>query len=343
MGRSSIGGDGTVVITGGNRGLGYRCAEEILASRRSWRVILASRNETEATRGAQRIALATGNPNVEVMRLDLASLSSVRRFARRLAARDDLPPLRAVTCNAGLQVVSGTTYTEDGFETTFGVNHLGHYLLVNLLLEQLTAPARIVFVASGTHDPAKRTGMPAPRYRSAQALAHPEGHPDPSEKDESLGKIGRRRYTTSKLCNVYAAYELDRRLHGEGFSMPQTPITANAFDPGLMPGTDLTRDYGPAARFVVERALPKLLPLIGPLGLNINTVETSGKNLARLVLDPQLEGISGKYFEGSKEIRSSELSYDPRNAAELWDTSAALVGLRPDETPLRIAVAASEK
>ena len=329
----------TVIITGGNRGLGYQAAKNIAASGEGWRVVIATRDQAGAAGAAERLVEETGNPNVEAMRLDLASLSSVRGFAGEFATREDLPPLRAVVCNAGLQVVNGTTYTEDGFETTFGVNHLGHYLLVNLLLREMSAPARVVYVSSGTHDPKQRTGMPEPRYLGAAALARPEESPDPAE--ESSSTVGRRRYTTSKLSNIYATYELDRRLRAEGLSTAGAPVTANAFDPGLMPGTGLARDYSPGARFVWERILPRLLPLFGLVGININSVESSGKALARLVLNPNLEDISGQYFEGEKEIRSSELSYDRANAAELWETSAELVGLKPEERLLRTASHAS--
>jgi NAD(P)-dependent dehydrogenase (short-subunit alcohol dehydrogenase family) len=303
--------------------------------------VIAARDQAGAARAAKRLAEETGNPEVEAMRLDLASLSSVRGFAEEFAAREDLPPLRAVINNAGLQVVNGTTYTEDGFETTFGVNHLGHFLLVNLLLREMSAPARVVYVSSGTHDPKQRTGTPEPRYRSLIELVHPDEYPDPAEEDESLSTVGRRRYTTSKLLNIYATYELDRRLRAEGLSTTAAPITVNAFDPGLMPGTGLARDYSPGARFVWNRILPRLLPLFGLFGVNINSVESSGRNLARLVLDPKLEGVSGRYFEGEKEIRSSELSYDRANAAELWETSAELANLRTEETPLRPASHAS--
>ncbi len=333
--------DKTVVVTGSNRGLGYQAARSIAASGVGWRVVIAARDRAGSAGAAERLAEETGNPNVEAMALDLASLSSVRAFAEEFAAREDLPPLRAVVLNAGLQVVNGTTYTEDGFETTFGVNHLGHFLLVNLLLKELTTPARLVYVSSGTHDPEQRSGMPDPRYRSLAALVHPAKYPDPAEEGEGPGTVGRRRYTTSKLLNVYTTYELDRRLRAAGLSTAAAPITVNAFDPGLMPGTGLARDYGPVARFVSNRILPGLRPLIGLLGVNTNSVESSGKNLARLVLDPELEGVSGRYFEGEKEIRSSGLSYDRKNAAELWEASTELVHLRPEETTPRLASHAS--
>jgi NAD(P)-dependent dehydrogenase (short-subunit alcohol dehydrogenase family) len=328
----------TVIITGGNRGLGYACARAIATSHTNWHVIIASRNQQQATQAVTTLRAATGNQHIEQMPLDLASLNSVRAFVRDFAACE-LPPLRAVVCNAGIQVVSGTTYTQDGFETTFGVNCLGHFLLVNLLLRHLVAPAQIVFVSSGTHYPGNQdflsrlTGVMPPRYRHARALAWPEKYPDAGESDESPRAVGTRRYSTSKLCNLFYAYELSRRLQSEGHSTPEHPIAVNAFDPGLMAGTQLARDHSAFERFGWNVILPALrfaLP-------NAHSSNTSGKALARLVLDPALEGISGKYFEEMNERTSSEESYNLQEAAELWEASAALVKLQPAETILRVS------
>jgi NAD(P)-dependent dehydrogenase (short-subunit alcohol dehydrogenase family) len=179
-----------VVVTGGNAGLGYECAKGIAGAGPEWRVVLAVRSHEKGERAARAIAEETGNPNVEAMGLDLASLASVRSFARELARRNDLLPLQALVCNAGLQVVSGTTYTENGLEESFGVNHLAHFLLVNLLLRQLEAPARIVFVSSGTHDPERRTGMPAPRYRARGRWRTRKGTPTPMRGARAPAKSG---------------------------------------------------------------------------------------------------------------------------------------------------------
>ncbi len=323
----------TVVITGGNSGLGYECAHAIASAHAGWHVIIASRSQEKASEAVQKLIKETGHVQIEAMALDLASLDSVRSFVQVLAERN-LPPLQAVVCNAGIQVVSGTTYTKDGFETTFGVNHLGHFLLVNLLLQHLVAPARIVFVSSDTHNPTKRTGMPAPWYRNPEALAWPEKYPDPTEQTDKPDIIGRRRYTTSKLCNLLCTYELVRRLEDEGNSTH--PLTVNAFDPGAMPDTGLSRDWPASSRFIFNTILPPLVPLIRLTGLNVNTVSTSGKHLARLVLDPQLINVTGKYFSGLHEIPSSQESYDPEKARELWEESTELVKLASDEAHLPI-------
>ena len=87
-------------------------------------------------------------------------------------ARTDLPPLHALICNAGIQFNAGLVNTEDGYETTWAVNHLGHFLLVLLLLDKIQKPGRIVVVSSGTHDPLQKSGMPDPIYKDAETIAH---------------------------------------------------------------------------------------------------------------------------------------------------------------------------
>ena len=202
-------------------------------------------------------------------------------------------------------MVSGTEWTEDGVEMTFGVNHLGHFALVQGLLDELAHPARIVVVSSGTHDPSKHTGMPDPRYTSAVDLAQPRA--------EQVD--GRRRYTTSKLCNVLFTYELDRRLGHGGQG-----VAVNAFDPGLMPGSGLARDYPPLQRLAWRYLLPALRVLPG-----VRSTRTSGRYLAALTSDARFDGVSGEYFDGLRPIRSSADSYDRSKALDLWETSERLL------------------
>lgn len=294
--------DRTVIITGANAGLGLECARRVLARNDSWHVVLAVR---DMERGAAAVADLAAPGRCTVMRCDLGSLASVADFVESFRGAE-LPPLHAVVCNAGLQVVDGTQRTADGIEMTFGVNHLGHFALVNGLLTQLVAPARVVVVGSGTHDPAKFTGMPHPVYASADELAHPSA---PVE--------GRRSYTTSKLCNLLFAYELDRRL-GHGAD----GITVTAFDPGLMPGSGLAREYPPVQKFLWRFAFPLLRVLP-----NVNSARTSGIRLAALAVDPAFEGVTGTYFEGAKAIDSSRDSHDRVKATDLWDSSERLVQL----------------
>jgi NAD(P)-dependent dehydrogenase (short-subunit alcohol dehydrogenase family) len=301
----------TVLITGGTGSLGYETAKAIAGASRALTVVITGRGAQAGERAAAELEAATGGC-VRGMALDLGSLDDVRRFAKELTTAQ-LPPLRAVVCNAGIQSVSGTALTAEGYELTFGVNHLAHFLLVRELLAHLVEPARIVFVASGTHDPAKLTGMPVPAYTSARQLAFPDG-----THAGSPNAIGRRRYTTSKLCNVLMTYELARRLETE---RPGESITVNAFDPGLMAGTGLARDYGPVQAFAWKYVMPALVVVPG---LNVHTPRHSGAALARLVLDESLTRTTGRYFEGRKEIRSSVDSYDRAKQLDLWDTSVEL-------------------
>jgi hypothetical protein len=110
-------------------------------------------------------------------------------------------------------------------------------------------------------------------------------------------------------------------------------VTANAFNPGLMPGTGLARDYNPLQRFAWNYVLPVIRPLSRSF-ISMNSVNESGHALARLVLDASLERVSGKYYSGITEKPSSKESYDLQKACELWDTSASLVKLTQEENLL---------
>ncbi len=318
----------TAIITGGNTGLGYVCASRLLddaSGATPWNVVIACRDPERARDAVERLRqeakTAGSSATVEAMRLDLASFKSVREFAGLLGRRLDageLPPVHALVCNAGMQSGGKKTFTADGFESTFGVNHLGNFLLVNLLLPRLAPPARIAVVASGVHDPAQKTGMPAPAWNDPTALA--KGDLGPLGTQDSPTKNGQRSYTTSKLANIYFSHELASRL--------SAGVTVNAFDPGMMPGTGLAREAAAPLRFVWNQVLPRVIPLLRRmLSPNIHTPAESGAALAHLVLDPALEGTSGKYFEGTREIRSSNESYDRARAKGLWQASAALTGL----------------
>ncbi|PBQ33940.1 hypothetical protein CNR22_19865 [Sphingobacteriaceae bacterium] len=123
----------TVLITGGNAGLGYACATELLKSKKGahWHVVIACRDQQRANEAVGKLkTLAGKDARVEAMALDLASFASIRNFAAEVKSKlnnGSLPPLHGIVCNAGVQSGTTKTYTKDGFETTFGVNHLGHF------------------------------------------------------------------------------------------------------------------------------------------------------------------------------------------------------------------------
>lgn len=298
----------TFIVTGGNTGLGFECASALAADDNAL-VVIACRDVEKGEQAALQMKHSGGN--VRVLPLDLASQASIHAFVDTVR-KSQFPPLAGVICNAGGQNVASPTTTDEGYETTFAVNHLGHYLLTRLLLPEFSYGARITIVSSGTHDPREKTGMPPPRYSSAEAVAH----------DLEPGmKAGMRRYTTSKLCNVYCTYEYARRFAASPDTRVQS-LRVNAFDPGLMPATGLARTYSPPLRFISRYILPALSLFVS----NVHSPSTSGRRLALLASGGE-GATTGKYFSNGRDVRSSVASYDTHNARDLWDWSAGATGL----------------
>ena len=316
----------TIIITGANRGLGYATAR-ILASDKAQTMVLAGRNLHHLTEAAQRIQALTGNTHLLPMLLDLADIASVRKFSTEFRSRN-LAPLATIICNAGISKPTVQERSADDFEMMFAVNHLGHFLLVNLLLNYLMPPARIIFVSGGAQDPAHARGpMLPPRYVKAEWLAYPE-------RDTSLptddAHAGAQVYTNSKLCNILCAYEFARRLESSGLSIPGQPITVNAFNPGLVAGTGLGRNEKALMRFTWFY----LLPVISRSMQFGRTPAQAGSDLAYLATAPELACVTGKYFSGRDMADSSAESYDQSKAVDLWQTSIELSQLQPEESPL---------
>ena len=297
--------DKTVIITGANSGLGFVAARTIAQFGKGWHVILACRDGAKGEAAKQRLLDSASRSTISVLELDLASLQSVREFVEQFKTAE-LPPLRGLINNAGVQSLSREIHlTKDGFEVTFGTNHLGHFLLTNLLLPSLQEPARIIVVSSGTHDPDSIDGkFSKPVFLGAKRLAKPE-----SEKEMR----GLQRYATSKLANILFAYECARGLKDTG-------ITANVFDPMATPDTSLIKNP-------IIRSISRQTWILNMLGIKTSTQEISGTAMARLLLDANLEYTSGKYFRVSDEVKSSKQSYDTKLAAQLWADSLELTGI----------------
>ena len=295
--------DKTIILTGGTRGLGLAAARVLARDPRNHVVITG--------RDAARTAEAAARVGAHGLVLDLGSLASIDRFSTTLRA--DLragrrPPLHVVVGNAGLQVYRGER-TAEGFELTFGANHLGHVALIEALLDDVRAPGRIVLTSSGTHDPETRTFAPPPLPIDARALAFATIAVD---GDSDL-RDGVRRYATSKLANVMTAYELARRLSGRG-------ITVNAFDPGMMPGTGLARE-GPAWLRFGWATITRLVLLLP----RAHTPATSGADLAYLATSPEVDGVTASYFVRRRAVPSSRDSYDEALQGALYADSLALL------------------
>ncbi|KAK6844396.1 dehydrogenase/reductase [Apiospora arundinis] len=322
----------TVIVTGGTSGLGYHAALDIARACPDSQVIISSRSDKE--QAAASINKTLGQSNVIYKPLDLADLANVRDYAKEFTASNTAAqrhlPIRALVLNAGLQFPNEVKTTVDGLEATFGINHVGHALFFHLLVPYLADHARVVITASGVHDPDQMTGgIPPPIYTSAEELAHPT-------PEFSASHSGRQRYATSKLCNVLWAYALTRHLAERA---PERGITVTAMDPGLMPGTGLGREAGAVARFLWHNVMPRTIPVLRALtrSSNIHPPAESGAALAWLAVgeDAGVKGVTGKYFEGRREIRSSKDSYNVEKQEDLWQWTVGFLSGRYEEARRR--------
>lgn len=285
----------TVIITGGNSGLGFETAKKI-AKNKEYRVILACRNSDKAEDAVRKIKDETRNENILSMKLDTASLVSVRQFTMDYENLN-IGRIYALLLNAGINGMH-SGMTEDGCEIVFQTNHLGHFLLANLMLPYMESYGKIFATSSDMHD----SPMGKMVWPGTEALVHP------SED----GKASRLRYSFSKLCNLYFVYELARRLEEAG-----SGIHVNAFNPGFM-----QTNFAP-----VDKARATMVKLTMPK--RFGDLEKSSDAYAELVVNDDLAATSAKYYDRSTTaIKSSELSYNTDNAKELWEASERLCGLK---------------
>jgi retinol dehydrogenase 12 len=214
----------TILVTGGNTGIGLATASALAAG--GGQVYLTSRSRAKGEAAVTRIIAATGNEAVRLLPLDLADLGSVRAAAQAFLA--DRQPLHVLINNAGLAGRQGLT--ADGFELLFGVNHLGHFALTMALLGCLTdSGARVVTVASDAHYQAKGVDFAALRRRGR-------------------GITGMHEYAVSKLCNVLFSQELSRRIEGTG-------VTSYVLHPGVVASDIWRRVPWPVRPLMTRRML----------------------------------------------------------------------------------------
>ncbi|CAI7624323.1 unnamed protein product [Penicillium viridicatum] len=305
----------SVLITGGTSGLGYHCALEIARQHPEYRVIIACRSDPyQVTKEMNTLLHQT---NVTWIPLDLSSLETVRNFAAQWESHK-YPPIQSLVCNAALQFPGAAEYTVDGYEKTFAISHLGHALLFSLLRPYLADKARVVIVSSGVHYAEQKTGMPKPNYISAEELAHP-----PASISNAIGRL---HYCNTKLANVlYMRFLSINEKNGKHW-------TVTAFDPGLMPGTGLARHGSTVEQFLWNRVLPHAFPVLKALiSPNIHTAKDSGASLARLAVGEDVDGVSGRYFEGRREVESSKASFDKGNQEDLWEWTLKTMARNEDE------------
>ena len=313
----------TVLITGGHGGIGFECAKE-LARRFQANLVLAGRSPERMARAAEELR-RLGKGKVTLLALDTSSLASVRAAAGELKGQMDkgeVERLQAILCNAGSRFFD-LSYSVDGYEQTFATNCLGHFLLVELLVDRLASDGRVIFTASGTHDPDTIDGRLVGKAVTPDAVALAN-----TGKDGAKALSSGKRYSTSKLVNVMHAYELARRLKSSG-----SEISSMAFDPGLVAGSDFTRAAPGPVRWLVKSAFMKWFSK--QIGITRGDLEFSGASLAKLALDPAFKDASGKYLQSNDfqliERRSATVSYDEGLAEKLWNGTKQLVQLHPSE------------
>ena len=280
-----------VVITGANAGIGKEAA--VALAGRGAKVVITSRNEERGQSARQEIVERSGNGSVDVMPLDLASFRSIRSSAADVLDRFD--HLDVLVNNAGL-ILYRRAETREGFEETFGVNHLGHFLLTDLLLERLraSAPSRVVVVSSHAHKGARR-GLDFDDLQAEHRYKWMDA------------------YNKSKLANIYFTRELSRRLDGTG-------VTVNALHPGFVRsefgrGGDLGGIYGWGIKY-----------LASPFAIS---PEKGARTTVYLASSPEVEGMSGRYFYKCNPAVPSRMAQDDDAARRLWDASEKLVASVP--------------
>jgi NAD(P)-dependent dehydrogenase (short-subunit alcohol dehydrogenase family) len=301
---------GTVLITGPTGGLG-RAAALAMASRPGPQrpdLLLVGRAGAALTSVADT-ARGAGT-RVREIGCDLARLADVRAAAeeaKELLAAGKVRPLRGLVANAGVMVKDTRTASADGYELTFAVNYLAHAQLIGDLLGSFAPPARIVLLGSNTYHAnlgRKLIGVQPAQWRDPIELAQPAAA-DTRPSFKAMGTA----YSDSKLAILYYAHELQRRAPEE--------ISVSVFEPGVMPGTGLGRQGGPAAERI-GRGLQRLPGVASPA--------ESGPELAALVLDDRWAHLRGGAFVvRDKEREVQPVAHDPERERRLWDATAELL------------------
>ena len=272
------------LVTGATSGIGKETA--LALARRGASVVVVARNPAKGADTVRWLREQTGNDSVDLMLADLSSQQQIRQLADDFKKKHQ--HLHVLVNNAGAVLLSRRE-SADGIEMTWALNHLGYFLLTNLLLDVLrsSAPSRIVNVSSGAH---RRVEL------------------DFADLQGRNKYRGFRTYARSKLANLLFTYELAARMEGTG-------VTVNALHPGLV-ATNL-----PGSNGLRGRVLTFLLGLRGMRS------EAGARTVVYLAASSEVDGITGQYFVKQKAVRSSRASYDQPAAAKLWQVSADLTGL----------------
>jgi protochlorophyllide reductase len=312
----------TVVVTGASSGVGLYTAKAL--TKRGWHVVMACRDVTKAGEAAREVGMPEGSYSIK--HIDLGSLDSVRQFAREFTASGR--NLKTLVCNAAIYMplLKEPLFSPEGYELTMTTNHLGHFLLANLMLDDLKRSSendkRLVILGTVTHNPDEPGGKVYPRPDLGDLEGFEAGFKNPITMADGKQFEPVKAYKDSKVCNVLTMRELHRRFYDT------TGITFMSLYPGCVADTPLFRNHYPLFQ--------KLFPLFQKyITGGYVSQELSGERVADVAVDPAFRQ-SGAYWswgnrqkkEGKPFIRQvSPQARDEEKAERMWDLSAKLVGL----------------
>ncbi|KAK8584206.1 hypothetical protein V6N13_109599 [Hibiscus sabdariffa] len=283
----------TAIVTGASSGIGVETAR-VLALR-GVHVVMAVRNVGVGRNVKETILKEINGAKIDVMELDLSSMASVRKFASEFQSSN--LPLNILINNAGV-MATPFMLSHDNIELQFATNHLGHFLLTNLLLETMKCTAR----------ESKREGRIVNLSSEGHRIVYPEGIRFDQINDES-GYFSWFAYGQSKLANILHANELAKRLKEDGVE-----ITANSLHPGSIIMTNLMRHHG---------LINTVGQMIGKYFLK--SIPQGAATTCYVALHPQVKGVSGEYFMDSNISQPSIKAKDEDLAKRLWDFSLTLI------------------
>ncbi|KAJ5092542.1 short chain dehydrogenase/reductase SDR [Penicillium alfredii] len=328
---------GTVIITGANGSLALGFVEALLSRYPQLTLVATVRNASPErdsnTMALMKIIFNYPNSKVNVDVLDLGQLASVRTFAQKISSQvlsKKIPRISAIICNAAtLSLEGGQKFTRDGFESTFQVCHLSHYLLILKLLESMDpALGRIVMLGSITHYPEKSNPVSSlgPCFpENLEELVKPT--PDPQSLVHDRGF---QRYGTAKLANVTLALDLNERLKKDS---KLSNVTVTAMDPGGLPASRAQAEQKKSTKRIMS-TINFLMPVLKHVTTAFRTTEDAGRELATVSVDPAFHGKRG-YFVGQKEDAPAAISNDVKMQERLWAACWRWSGMKPEETILQ--------
>jgi protochlorophyllide reductase len=312
----------TVVITGTSSGVGLYAAKALID--RGWFVVMACRNISKMEDAAEELELPRDSYTIRL--LDLGSLDSVRRFVNNFRIMN--MSLDALVCNAAIYMplLKEPLRSPEGYELSMTTNHLGHFLLCNLMLEDLKkstySDRRMVILGTVTHNPDELGGKIPPRPDLGNFEGFEAGFKDPISMANAKAFEPVKAYKDSKVCNVLTMRELDRRYH------ESTGISFTSLYPGCVADTPLFRNHYP----LFQKIFPWFQKNI--TGGYVSQ-ELAGERVAMVVADPEYKQ-SGAYWSWGNRQKKDGKSFvqkvspqarDDIKGERMWDLSAKLVGI----------------